>query len=53
MNSKIILLLKEASELLDSEITSASSGMRNAELSRNQKARMLIQEAITKLLENL
>jgi len=52
MNSKVIPLLKEVSEKLDTEIESASRGLRTGEKDRCQKARMLIQEAITKLLEN-
>ena len=47
----IIQLLKEASELLDSQIKNTSAGMRVVARESYASARMKIQEAITKLLE--
>ena len=47
----IIDKLKEASELIGPEIQSASRGIRNADVSRFQYAREMVQSAITKLLE--
>jgi len=49
---KIIEQLKEVSNQIDEQIKSASRGLRAGEKDRCQFARMKIQEAITKLLEN-
>ena len=49
---KIIEQLKEVSNQLDEQIKSASRGLRPGDRDRCQFARMKIQEAITKLLEN-
>lgn len=51
MIDTIIKELKEASEKLDKQITLAHAGLRNFECGNCKSARMLIQEAITKLLE--
>lgn len=51
MISTILAKLREASEELDKEITSASRALRTGDKDRCQYARIKIQEAITRLLE--
>jgi len=51
MISKIVEALKRDCELIDNAIPTAHNGMRNYELDKLRKARKLIQEAITNLLE--
>jgi len=53
MIKNIVEKLKEASEMIDERIPSAHSGMRNYELDKLRKARLLVQEAITHLLEEV